>query len=165
MIVDSTALPEQAVRDIIASAFQSAGQRCSALRVLYLQEEIADTVMTMLSGAMDELSVGNPWQLSTDVGPVIDTAAQTKINNHVEEARAEVVAAGITINGLPILCRFCDTPARYPDLGAIYEERIIGGIGSFVVAAESEEDLAQAIRRKLILEISGTLPTTRVAHK
>ena len=83
----------------------------------------------------------------------------------IEEARAEVVAAGITINGLPILCRFCDTPARYPDLGAIYEARIIGGIGSFVVTAESEEDLAQAIRRKLILEISGTLPTTSMARK
>ena len=83
----------------------------------------------------------------------------------IAAARAEVVAAGITINGLPILCRFCDTPARYPDLGAIYEETIIGGIGAFVVTAESEADLAQAIRRKLILEISGTLPPTQVARR
>ena len=82
----------------------------------------------------------------------------------IESARIEVVAAGITINGLPILCRFCDTPARFPDLGAIYEERIIGGPGAFVVAAESEEDLAAAIRRKLILEISGRMPGKQLAR-
>ncbi|MFD0980889.1 DUF1194 domain-containing protein [Tropicimonas aquimaris] len=76
----------------------------------------------------------------------------------IEAARAEVIAAGITINGLPILCRFCDTPTRYPDLGAIYEERIIGGMGAFVVTAESDTDLADAIRRKLVLEISGQMP-------
>lgn len=82
----------------------------------------------------------------------------------IAEARESVVAAGITINGLPILCRFCDTPARYPDLGRIYEEQIIGGIGAFVVTAESEDDLAQAIRKKLILEISGTMPDRTFAH-
>ncbi|SLN10999.1 hypothetical protein PSA7680_00096 [Pseudoruegeria aquimaris] len=76
----------------------------------------------------------------------------------VEAARQEVVAAGITINGLPILCRFCDSPARYPDLAEEYEERIIGGPGAFVVTARNEEDLAEAIRRKLILEISGQMP-------
>jgi RHH-type proline utilization regulon transcriptional repressor/proline dehydrogenase/delta 1-pyrroline-5-carboxylate dehydrogenase len=64
MIVDSTALPEQAVRDIIASAFQSAGQRCSALRCLYLQEDIAKTGDEMLFGAMDELALGDPWDLA-----------------------------------------------------------------------------------------------------
>ena len=74
-----------------------------------------------------------------------------------------MVSAGITINGLPILCRFCDTPARFPDLAEIYEERIIGGLGAFVVTAENEEDLAQAIRRKLILEISGLLPSEAFA--
>lgn len=83
----------------------------------------------------------------------------------IEAARQEVIAAGITINALPILCRFCDTPARYPDLGAIYEDLIIGGLGAFVVTAESEEDLAQAIRRKLILEISGEMPATNLAQK
>ena len=61
MLVDSTALPEQAVRDILASAFQSAGQRCSALRCLYVQEDVADTVLEMLFGAMDELTLGDPW--------------------------------------------------------------------------------------------------------
>ena len=83
----------------------------------------------------------------------------------IEVARQEVIAAGITINALPILCRFCDTPARYPDLGAIYEELIIGGRGAFVVTAESEADLAQAIRRKLILEVSGGFPDANMAQK
>ncbi len=87
MIVDSTALPEQAVRDIIASSFQSAGQRCSALRVLYLQADIADKVLDMLFGAMDELALGAPWALSTDVGPVIDAASRDRINQHIENAR------------------------------------------------------------------------------
>ncbi|MGV8949104.1 MAG: bifunctional proline dehydrogenase/L-glutamate gamma-semialdehyde dehydrogenase PutA [Candidatus Paracaedibacter sp.] len=76
MIVDSSALPEQVVRDIIVSSFQSAGQRCSALRLLFLQEEIADTILSMLEGAMAELSVGDPSLLSTDVGPVIDPDAK-----------------------------------------------------------------------------------------
>ena len=75
MMVDSTALPEQAVRDILASAFQSAGQRCSALRCLYVQEDIAETVTEMLFGAMDELALGDPWHLATDIGPVIDAEA------------------------------------------------------------------------------------------
>jgi RHH-type proline utilization regulon transcriptional repressor/proline dehydrogenase/delta 1-pyrroline-5-carboxylate dehydrogenase len=83
MIVDSTALPEQAVRDILASAFQSAGQRCSALRVLYLQEDTADKVIEMLLGAMDELAVGDPAVLATDIGPVIDERARAKIDAHI----------------------------------------------------------------------------------
>jgi len=82
MIVDSTALPEQVVRDVLASAFQSAGQRCSALRVLYIQEEIADELLAMLYGAMDQLTIGNPWTLKNDIGPVIDKTAQQKIINH-----------------------------------------------------------------------------------
>ncbi|HEY9012404.1 MAG TPA: bifunctional proline dehydrogenase/L-glutamate gamma-semialdehyde dehydrogenase PutA [Devosia sp.] len=85
MIVDSTALPEQAVRDILASAFQSAGQRCSALRILYIQEEAAERTLEMLQGAMDELAVGDPWHLATDVGPVIDERARTHIDRHVTE--------------------------------------------------------------------------------
>ena len=89
MLVDSTALPEQAVRDILASAFQSAGQRCSALRCLYLQQDIAEPVLHMLFGAMDDLSLGNPWDLATDIGPVIDAASAAKIAAHIEKARAE----------------------------------------------------------------------------
>ena len=83
MIVDSTALPEQAVGDIIASAFQSAGQRCSALRILYLQEDIADDFLKMLYGAMDALVIGDPSDFATDVGPVIDAAAKAKIDAHI----------------------------------------------------------------------------------
>jgi RHH-type proline utilization regulon transcriptional repressor/proline dehydrogenase/delta 1-pyrroline-5-carboxylate dehydrogenase len=89
MIVDSTALPEQAVQSIIESAFQSAGQRCSALRCLYVQEDIAEDLTTMLIGAMEALRIGDPWQLSTDVGPVIDATAQKGIVEHIEAARAE----------------------------------------------------------------------------
>jgi RHH-type proline utilization regulon transcriptional repressor/proline dehydrogenase/delta 1-pyrroline-5-carboxylate dehydrogenase len=97
MIVDSTALPEQAVQAIVESAFQSAGQRCSALRCLYVQEDIADDLLTMLKGAMDALRLGNPWDLSTDVGPVIDAEAQAGIEAHVAQARAE----GRVIHELP----------------------------------------------------------------
>jgi RHH-type proline utilization regulon transcriptional repressor/proline dehydrogenase/delta 1-pyrroline-5-carboxylate dehydrogenase len=89
MIVDSTALPEQVVRDVLASAFQSAGQRCSALRILYLQEDIAEPLLKMLFGAMDELSIGNPWELHTDIGPVIDLAAKAKIESHVASYAAQ----------------------------------------------------------------------------
>ena len=89
MIVDSTALPEQAVQAIVESAFQSAGQRCSALRCLYVQEDIADSFVEMLTGAMDALCMGAPWQLSTDVGPVIDEVAHNGIAAHIQKARAE----------------------------------------------------------------------------
>ena len=84
MIVDSTALPEQVVDDVISSGFQSAGQRCSALRVLFVQEEIADKVISMIKGAMKELHVGDPAYLSTDVGPVIDQKAHSALTEHVE---------------------------------------------------------------------------------
>ncbi|MEZ8877649.1 bifunctional proline dehydrogenase/L-glutamate gamma-semialdehyde dehydrogenase PutA [Vibrio lentus] len=84
MIVDSTALPEQVVRDVIRSAFASAGQRCSALRVLYIQEDIADRVVGLIHGAMDELSVGIPHLHKTDVGPVIDQNAKQKLMTHLE---------------------------------------------------------------------------------
>ncbi len=89
MLVDSTALPEQAVRDILAAAFQSAGQRCSALRCLYVQEEVAPAITEMLFGAMDDLSLGDPWHLATDVGPVIDAEAQAGIRAYIEAARKE----------------------------------------------------------------------------
>ncbi|GKY90250.1 bifunctional proline dehydrogenase/L-glutamate gamma-semialdehyde dehydrogenase PutA [Sinisalibacter aestuarii] len=89
MVVDSTALPEQAVRDIVASAFQSAGQRCSALRCLYVQEDVAGTIREMLIGAMDELALGDPWELATDVGPVITPAARDGIAAYVDAAEAE----------------------------------------------------------------------------
>ncbi|WBU63883.1 bifunctional proline dehydrogenase/L-glutamate gamma-semialdehyde dehydrogenase PutA [Paracoccus aerodenitrificans] len=84
MIVDSTALPEQAVRDIVASSFQSAGQRCSALRCLYVQEDVAPQMIEMLKGAMDQLGIGDPRDLSTDVGPVIDAEAQADISGYID---------------------------------------------------------------------------------
>ncbi|MGJ8628991.1 MAG: bifunctional proline dehydrogenase/L-glutamate gamma-semialdehyde dehydrogenase PutA [Sulfitobacter sp.] len=89
MIVDSTALPEQAVTAIVESAFQSAGQRCSALRCLYVQEDIAEDLTKMLIGAMQSLNMGDPWLLSTDVGPVIDELARKGIADHIEAARAD----------------------------------------------------------------------------
>ncbi|MFB2594933.1 bifunctional proline dehydrogenase/L-glutamate gamma-semialdehyde dehydrogenase PutA [Paracoccus sp. p4-l81] len=89
MVVDSTALPEQAVRDIIASAFQSAGQRCSALRCLYLQDDIAPHVTEMLFGAMDQLRLGDPAAIDHDIGPVIDAEAAATIRDHIAQARAE----------------------------------------------------------------------------
>ena len=82
MIVDSSALAEQVVRDVIASAFDSAGQRCSALRVLFLQEDIADKVTAMLRGAMQTLRIGNPADIRTDVGPVIDDDARYMLERH-----------------------------------------------------------------------------------
>lgn len=89
MIVDSTALPEQAVRDILASAFQSAGQRCSALRCLYVQNDIAAHLIEMLCGAMRELRLGDPWHLPTDIGPVIDDEAADDIRSYIEAARRD----------------------------------------------------------------------------
>ncbi|OOS05511.1 L-proline dehydrogenase /delta-1-pyrroline-5-carboxylate dehydrogenase [Moraxella cuniculi DSM 21768] len=83
MIVDSTALPEQVCLDVLSSAFDSAGQRCSALRILCIQEDIADHVVEMIKGAMDELVVDNPAFLATDVGPVIDAEAQENLLSHI----------------------------------------------------------------------------------
>ncbi|MEM1081285.1 MAG: bifunctional proline dehydrogenase/L-glutamate gamma-semialdehyde dehydrogenase PutA, partial [Pseudomonadota bacterium] len=88
MLVDSSALAEQVVKDVIQSAFLSAGQRCSALRVLYLQRDIADHVMTMLAGAMQELTIGRPGQWSTDIGPVIDADQLAMLNAHVEKLQS-----------------------------------------------------------------------------
>ncbi|MEO5696286.1 MAG: bifunctional proline dehydrogenase/L-glutamate gamma-semialdehyde dehydrogenase PutA, partial [Burkholderiaceae bacterium] len=89
MIVDSSALVEQVVADVVASAFDSAGQRCSALRVLCVQDEAADRVLEMLRGAMGELRMGDPARLLTDVGPVIDAEAKTNIDRHVSAMRSK----------------------------------------------------------------------------
>lgn len=96
MIVDSTALPEQVVRDAVNSAFASAGQRCSALRVLFVQADIADRVITMLQGAMQELVVADPQFHSTDLGPVIDKTAQLKLSAHIEKMKKEAKLIGQT---------------------------------------------------------------------
>jgi RHH-type proline utilization regulon transcriptional repressor/proline dehydrogenase/delta 1-pyrroline-5-carboxylate dehydrogenase len=89
MIVDSTALPEQVVDDVVSSAFMSAGQRCSALRLLFLQDDIADQVLDMIAGAMDDLVIGDPSDLKTDLGPVITPAAADGLRQHVVRMRKE----------------------------------------------------------------------------
>jgi RHH-type proline utilization regulon transcriptional repressor/proline dehydrogenase/delta 1-pyrroline-5-carboxylate dehydrogenase len=98
MVVDSSALAEQVVADVLASAFDSAGQRCSALRLLCLQEDIADRTLTMLKAAMAELAVGNPAQLATDVGPVISERARSGIAAHISAMRT----AGFPVTEMPL---------------------------------------------------------------
>ncbi|MFZ6843483.1 trifunctional transcriptional regulator/proline dehydrogenase/L-glutamate gamma-semialdehyde dehydrogenase [Undibacterium sp. RuTC16W] len=93
MIVDSSALPEQVVNDVISSAFDSAGQRCSALRVLCLQEDIADKTIEMLKGAMQELRIGKPDQLAIDIGPVIDADAQKALQAHIDQIKQKATAS------------------------------------------------------------------------
>ncbi|MFN4273007.1 MAG: bifunctional proline dehydrogenase/L-glutamate gamma-semialdehyde dehydrogenase PutA [Aliihoeflea sp.] len=136
MIVDSTALPEQAVRDILASAFQSAGQRCSALRVLYVQKDVEQKMLDMLKGAMAELAVGDPWQVATDVGPVID-----------KEARDGIAAYCAGMEGKGRLLARIDAPAdglfvapqvfRVAGIGEI--EREVFGPVLHVASFEAEE--------------------------
>ncbi|TVP15557.1 bifunctional proline dehydrogenase/L-glutamate gamma-semialdehyde dehydrogenase PutA [Shewanella sp. KCT] len=87
MVVDSTSQPEQVVNDVVSSSFTSAGQRCSALRVLYLQEDIADRVIDVMKGAMDELTIGDPGSVKTDVGPVIDATAKANLNAHIDHIK------------------------------------------------------------------------------
>jgi len=99
LIADSSSLPEQVVKDAVASAFDSAGQRCSAARVLFVQDDIADKVMHMLAGAMDELVIGDPGLLSTDVGPVIDEDAKRGLEAHA--ARMDKDARLIHMAALP----------------------------------------------------------------
>ena len=92
MIIDSTALAEQVCADVLTSAFDSAGQRCSALRILCVQEDVADRTITMIKGAMDELRVDNPAKLATDIGPVIDKEAQQNLLTHIENMKKEAKA-------------------------------------------------------------------------
>ena len=105
MIVDSSALAEQVVADVIASAFDSAGQRCSALRILCLQEDVADRTLTMIRGALHELSIGRTDRLAVDIGPVISAEAQATIEQHIAKMRAaghrveQVALSGDTANG------------------------------------------------------------------
>ena len=102
LIVDSSALPEQVVQDVISSAFDSAGQRCSALRVLCLQDNIYDKTMKMLNGAMQELRIGSPDQLDTDIGPVIDKQAQDSLHGHIAAQR--IKGRSVTQVSLPVDC-------------------------------------------------------------
>ena len=131
MVVDSTALPEHAIRDILQSAFQSAGQRCSALRCLYVQNDVKDKVVSMLRGAMDELRMGDPWHLSVDVGPVIDDEARQTIVHHIDKARGE---------------------------GRLLHELAAPGDGTFVAPTLIEIDGIEALEREIfgpVLHVAG----------
>ncbi len=101
LVVDSSALPEQVVDDVLASGFHSAGQRCSALRVLYVQDSIADPLLEMLAGALRELRIGDPADPATDVGPIIDAEARARLERHVE-----------SLAGHARLLFACELPAR-----------------------------------------------------
>jgi RHH-type proline utilization regulon transcriptional repressor/proline dehydrogenase/delta 1-pyrroline-5-carboxylate dehydrogenase len=116
MVVDSSALPEQLVNDALTSAFDSAGQRCSALRVLCLQEDIAAHVLPMLKQAMRELTVGDPALLSTDVGPVITEEAQKRLLDHIAAMRSKgrTVTQGLVPPGLFV-------PPTLIEIGSIAE--------------------------------------------
>jgi RHH-type transcriptional regulator, proline utilization regulon repressor / proline dehydrogenase / delta 1-pyrroline-5-carboxylate dehydrogenase len=124
MIMDSSALAEQAVRDVVASAFDSAGQRCSAARILFVQSDVAPRVIEMLKGTMLELRIGNPMSYTTDVGPVIDAEAQLKLNTH--KKRMGAVAKTIMDLPLPAACAngTFASPAAYElkDLKPLTEE-------------------------------------------
>ena len=98
MLADSSALPEQVVSDVVYSAFDSAGQRCSAARILFVQSDIAGRVIAMLQGAMEELQIGNPENYQTDIGPVIDQQAKSVLDAH----KAKMADMGKTLMDLPL---------------------------------------------------------------
>ncbi len=114
MIVDSSALPEQVTRDVVRSAFDSAGQRCSAARVLFVQDDVADTMIEMIAGATDTLSLGDPFDYATDIGPVIDPEAQERLEAHKARMQREAVRV-IHDKPIPQDCRHGTyvTPAIY----------------------------------------------------
>jgi RHH-type proline utilization regulon transcriptional repressor/proline dehydrogenase/delta 1-pyrroline-5-carboxylate dehydrogenase len=118
MIVDSSALPEQAVRDVLASAFDSAGQRCSAARLLFVQEDVAGKVIAMLKGAMAELKLGDPMDFATDIGPVIDEDARGSLETH--KARMKTEAKTILDLPIPAECQGGTfvSPAAY-EIGSV----------------------------------------------
>lgn len=147
MIVDSSALPEQVVRDVLRSAFDSAGQRCSALRVLCLQDNIAERTLSMLTGAMEELSIGDPMDYATDVGPVIDAEAVTALEGH--KALMRRMARVLLELPLPLACEHGTyvAPAAYEINGVEVLEREVFGPILHVVrfAANRLEDLCRSI--------------------
>lgn len=121
MIVDSSALAEQVVADVVTSAFDSAGQRCSALRVLCLQDDVADHVLTMLHGALRELKLGRPDALSTDVGPVIDEEAREGIERHVAAFQQHGRAVQRLAGDAAELARGCFVPPAVIEIDALAE--------------------------------------------
>ncbi|QKT02642.1 bifunctional proline dehydrogenase/L-glutamate gamma-semialdehyde dehydrogenase PutA [Ectothiorhodospiraceae bacterium 2226] len=147
MIVDSSALPEQVVTDVLHSAFNSAGQRCSALRVLCVQQEIAPRVLELLKGAMAELRVGDPALFATDVGPVIDAGAAQTLAGHVQAMRA----AGLAVHSLPLPeaaragSYFAPTLVELDGLERLHTEVFGPVLHVLAYAAERLDDLVEAI--------------------
>ena len=125
MFVDSSALPEQVVHDSIYSAFNSAGQRCSALRLLCVQEEIEPRTLDLLNGYMDELTIGDPRHLSTDVGPVIDDPSRQILEAHVERMAKEqkIVHRCALPDGTEAGTFFAPTLVEIDDISALTEEQ------------------------------------------
>jgi RHH-type proline utilization regulon transcriptional repressor/proline dehydrogenase/delta 1-pyrroline-5-carboxylate dehydrogenase len=119
MVVDSSALVEQAVADIVSSAFDSAGQRCSALRLLCVQDDVADRLLAMLKGAVQELQVGDPRALATDVGPVIDAQARAAIEAHVQAQRAKGRTPWRPRDGAGAPARGCFVPPTIIELDRV----------------------------------------------
>ncbi|WP_310596262.1 MULTISPECIES: trifunctional transcriptional regulator/proline dehydrogenase/L-glutamate gamma-semialdehyde dehydrogenase [unclassified Sphingomonas] len=150
MIVDSSALAEQVVADVIASAFDSAGQRCSALRVLCLQEEVADRTLAMIKGALHELSIGRTDALKVDIGPVITAEAKANIEAHVDKMRKsghrveQLTLAGDTANGTFV----APTIVELTDIGEL-EREVFGPVLHVVRFRRAELD-------RLIDRINGT---------
>ena len=142
MIADTTALTEQVVGDVIMSAFQSAGQRCSALRILYIQEEAEERLLTMLSGALDTMTIGDPWKLSTDIGPVIDSVALKKITDYIDdcEKRDQLIKKIAVPTDLSDKATYC-TPAivRVSGIQQMQEE-IFGPVLHVATFKSSELD-------------------------
>ena len=126
MIVDSSALPEQVARDVVGSAFQSAGQRCSALRMLYLQDDVADHMLAMIVGAFEALEIGDPADLATDVGPVIDPDAKAALDRHVARRRKAghpVWQRELPVGTETLITRGCFVAPTIIELGSILDLR------------------------------------------
>jgi RHH-type proline utilization regulon transcriptional repressor/proline dehydrogenase/delta 1-pyrroline-5-carboxylate dehydrogenase len=134
MIVDSSALAEQVVPDVIVSAFDSAGQRCSSLRILCLQEDIADRTLTMLKGALKELRIGRTDKLAVDIGPVITAEAKANIERHIAAMRArgfaveQLVLPPETARGTFVPPTIIELPIALPDIAAVLEREVFGPV-------------------------------------
>ena len=145
MIVDATALPEQVADDVVTSAFRSAGQRCSALRLLFVQEDVADRMIEMIAGAARELRVGDPLEVATHVGPVIDAEAKQRLEAHIARMKsaARVHFAGTAPAGLYVAPHIFELA----DAGDLTEE-VFGPVLHVVrYAADRLDRVLQAIER------------------
>jgi RHH-type transcriptional regulator, proline utilization regulon repressor / proline dehydrogenase / delta 1-pyrroline-5-carboxylate dehydrogenase len=145
MIADATALPEQVADDVVTSAFRSAGQRCSALRLLFVQEDVADRIIEMIAGAARELKIGDPSDVATHIGPVIDSEAKQRLDAHIARMKREARLhfAGTAPEG----CFVAPHIFELGDAGQLTSE-VFGPILHVVrYRAENLERVLQAIER------------------